>query len=285
MSNLADKAMLVKLKRGMFDPSVLDRKATELVDNANNVKKAGRYNKRLLHDSKAFKRVTEAWSAMYTYHNKHTLPWTDNGPRLLPSANYMKYTEAMRGLRDEADKALAALVQRWHHEIDEDRYRLGTMFNPGDYPADIATRFYHDLQFLPVPSAGDFRVEISDADRESLERAITEAQASVTKHLVDEMMKPLHKMVERLQVPIGAKGSTFRDTLIANVLETADRLRDLNINDDPNIEGMLLRVEGAVQNYHGSEDILRESQTTRQQVVDETKAAMTDIMAVFGGAL
>jgi len=285
MSNLSDKAMLVKLKRGMFDPNVMDRTITENVEHQTGVKNGGRYKKRLLAESAIFKRVTEAWSALYTYHQQHTLPWTDNGPRLLPSCMYMEYTEAMRNLRAEADKRLKVLADNWYREVQHDSARLGIMYNPEDYPSDIASRFYHDIQFLPVPNTGDFRVQIDDADRMSLERAIAEAEANITSHLITELMEPLQRMAAKLAVPADQKGGVFRNTLIENVVETAERLKKLNVNNDPAMASMLDQVVSVAAQYHGKEDMLRGDTQARQQAATEAQTTIDNIMDIFGGAL
>lgn len=283
MANLADKSVLVKLKRGMFDPSIMDRDITKGVEQSTGIKNAGRYKKRLLAESPLFKRVTEAWSAMYTYHQQHTLPWTDNGPRLLPSALYLEYTDNMRKLRAEADRRLQILENNWAVEVHNDAMRLGTMFNPDDYPRNISTRFYHDVQFLPVPSSGDFRVQIDAVDKASLERAIQEAESNVTHYLVGELLEPLKRMADKLNTPANQKGAVFRNTLIENVVETAERLKKLNIGEDIDLDRIIEQVAKVGSTYVGKEDMLRADTGARQQAAADAQAAVNSITDIFGG--
>src|SRR3546814_5363729 len=61
----------------------IDRKATEEINEKNNAANdAGRYNK-LLVDSKALAGIQSAISAARAFHYSRTLPWQDDGARLL----------------------------------------------------------------------------------------------------------------------------------------------------------------------------------------------------------
>ncbi len=277
---LADKAMLVRLKRSMFSPYAADQTATVQVEAVNGVSRAGRFNKHLLKDSTRFKRVQQKFNELYDYHVKHTVPWLDDGIRMLPADLYFDYTSEIRRIEGEAMKDLADLVVHWQAEIQADSTRLGPLFNPADYPADIAGKFGIDVQFMPVPSANDFRVTISPEDISSLDNAIREAEAEVSRYVIEQLLGPLKKMAEKLSVPIGEDGSIFRDSLVENVIEVTDRLPRLNINDDPEISRAISEVRQVVGKYAGSAmDQLRENQVARDAVKHQVDA----IVAMFGG--
>lgn len=278
---LADKAMLVKLKRSMFSPYAADQTATVQVEVVNGVSKAGRFNKHLLKDSTRYKRVQQKFNELYDYHVKHTVPWLDDGIRMLPADLYFDYTSEIRRIEGEAFADLADLVAHWQAEVQADAVRLGPLFNPADYPADIASKFGIDIQFMPVPSANDFRVAISPDDQASLDNAIREAEAEVSRYIVEQLLAPLKRMAEKLSVPIGENGSIFRDSLVENVIEVTDRLPRLNINDDPEISRAISEVRQVVGKYAGSAmDQLRENQVARDAVKHQVDA----IVAMFGGS-
>lgn len=282
---LAEKAMLVRLTRGLFLADVTDKDATNLVEHSTGVRKVGRFRKKLLVNSVKFKNVVDAYTALYTYHQKHTLPWTDAGPRLLPATAYFDYTNEMRKLRAACDNVLSLLRVSWAQEVDEDRLRLGNMFVPSDYPADIGSRFYHELAFMPVPDAGDFRVTISPEDMESLENAIHAAERGATKHVIESLLEPLQSAAQKLSVPIGAKGAIFRDTLIENIAEVVDRLPGLDISEDPRVAEAIAKTKELVDAYYGREAELRESPLVRAKAASEAQAKVDDILKNFGGLL
>ncbi len=278
---LADKAMLVRLKRSMFEPYVTDKVATAAVEAQNGVHRAGRYNKHLLKDSKVFAKVQAAYYAVYDYHMKHTLPWLDDGLRMLPSHLYFEYTQEMHKRTADAEQAVRQLQAAWSAEILTDKPRLGPMFDIGDYPADITARFSINLQFLPVPSVGDFRVDIDPDDRQSLERAFIDVENNISTHIAKTMLEPVKAMVEKLSVPIGEKGAIFRDSLIENVVETVERLERVNISADAELTASLEDIRRAIGKYKGNIDALREVDTVRTQAHQEFDAIMANLKGLF----
>lgn len=282
MTNLSDKAMLVKLKRGRFTPDVTDVAVTQKVEADTGVVNSGRYRKRVLAESGRFKLVSEAFSAIYTYHREHTFPWIDEGPRLLPSQTYMAYCERMRELRHIAQARLDDLAANWDVEVAADQVRLGNMFCPEDYPTNIGERFYADLQFLPVPMTGDFRVMIDDSDRASLDKAIKDAEANVATHIVSTLAEPIRKMAEKLSIPIDEKGSKFQNTLISNVQETVMRLEEMNISDDPRVVGLLKATRKLLVDRELDLKAMRTDPAVRAREANAAKKVTEKIGELFG---
>lgn len=278
---LADKAMLVRLSRGIYQPYAYDAVATSKVEQDNQVTKAGRFNKHLLKESVWLKSANAAMSAIYTYHHRVTLPWLDDGLRLLPSAMYFEYTQEIRRLRDEADKAVDALAQHWQQEIANDANRLGPLFKVEDYPTDIKSRYYCKVQFLPVPSTDDFRVHVSEEDRQSLHQAVYEAEHAAVEYVLAELLEPLRRAAEKLAVPIGAEGSVFRDTLVENIVEVSERMAKLNISDDAALAAAINDVHNAFAPYTKNIDALRVSQEVRTQAQKKALAQIDMLAEVF----
>lgn len=284
MTQLSEKAMLVRLKRGQFNANITDKDATDIVEGATGVKHAGKYKKQLFAASLRFTGLRRAYDELYAYHQAHTLPWTDNGPRLLPSSMYFEYTAKIRSLRGMCDGFLKEFLSYYDLEVASDKHRLGSMSKASDYPeaSEMQKRFYHDVQFQPVPAAGDFRVEIDPEDRESMERALSDAEAGMARSLVEQLIEPLKNAAERLAVPIGEKGSVFRDTLIENVLEVCERLPKLDITGDPLLAAKLKEVREIATRYNDPK-VLRESVDVRAHAAEAIQSTVDDLMTTFGG--
>lgn len=280
-TTLADKAMLVRVKRSMFNPYASDNRATHQVEAANGVAQAGRFNKHLLKQSSRFKTVQQAFGALYDYHIKHTLPWLDDGLRMLPSEVYPDYTENMRKLQNEAKQAVDNLANNWHSEIAQDSFRLGPLFNSDDYPVDIASKYGVNIQFMPVPSAGDFRVDIDPSDAASLEQAIKDAESGVAGYIIDQLLDPLRAAANKLSVPIGEPGAIFRDSLIENLVEVTERLPRLNINDDPQLAKAIDDVRQLAGKYVANIDVLRENPVSRENASDKVKELVGNLAGMF----
>jgi hypothetical protein len=73
--------------------------------------------------------------------------------------------------------------------------------------------------------------------------------------------------IEKLSVPIGAKGSVFRDTLITNMVDVAERMNKINISDDAMMQGQIDDLSELVSTLTLGKDVLRSNQTSREQAV------------------
>ena len=93
--NLTHDAMLVSLRINSWSGRLYDRQASQQVAvHTDADTSAGRYNKRLL-PKQAFAALAATMSNARTSHNANTLPWNDQGGRLLTVANYDRYTAAL----------------------------------------------------------------------------------------------------------------------------------------------------------------------------------------------
>lgn len=280
-TTLADKALLVKLTKSQYQPYAFDRQATALVAAATGVE-AGRYNKRLFVGSKLLEEVNSKFNAAYTEYLKSTVPWLDDGVRMAPNALYFELVERMRPLLADARAAAAELPKHWDAMVQADLQRLGPLGNPMDYPSkeEIINKFSISMQFFPVPSTQDFRIDVSEEDKIEMERAMKNVEANISKHLLKEMLEPVSRYVSKLAVPIGEKGSIFRDTLVENVTELVDRLPRLNIARDPDVQRMLDDIKAVVTSYSMTE--LRESPITREAARAKMAQVQANLAAFMG---
>src|SRR5262245_3123949 len=94
---VSQNAMLVNDTITTFTASKHDKKITHDVAQAHNtVDVVGRYNKNLLPiDAPSYKKALSECNAARGDHYTHTLPWNDDGARILPATNYLEYTQRM----------------------------------------------------------------------------------------------------------------------------------------------------------------------------------------------
>ena len=282
-TKLQDKAMLVRLKRGSVTAHKKDKSATEVVEQTVGRTHVGNFSKHLLKNSTNFKAVQTAMYSLYKYHVEFTLPWLDEGLRILPSHTYLEYTKDMNALKQDVTRAVRNLQLTWPQEVSADAHRLGSLFNADDYPdqAQLPELFYVDLAFLPVPDTADFRVAISDQHRQSLEDAIRDAEHQATVHVLEGMLEPLQRMAEKLRVPIGEEGAIFRNSLTANLLDTVERMEKINLSDNPAVQQAIQQVKTLGKTAVLRTEQLRENPTIRQDTATEVEA----MLANLGGLL
>src|SRR4051812_48829471 len=130
---LQEKAMLANLTIRAWSARKRDRDVSKEVETKHQAKDAGNFNK-LLIDKDALKPIVSLTSTLRDMHYEMTLPWGDNGDRLLPSKMYFDYTRKMRNLRDQFDSAVNDFVAQYPTFKQNARKRLGSMYDPDDYP-------------------------------------------------------------------------------------------------------------------------------------------------------
>ena len=145
--NLTDDAMQVSLRITAWSGRLYDRQASNHVAvHHDAAASAGRYNKRLLPKA-AFAALTATVSACRTAHYENTVPWDDQGSRLLTVANYEHYTELMDGFRERMVRERARFIEDYDDNVDQARLDLGKLFRIEDYPSKEALQGKFSIRY------------------------------------------------------------------------------------------------------------------------------------------
>lgn len=275
-SVLASRAVLARPSISQWTARKFDKTATaETIRNNGAATDAGRFNKSLLARG-ALADISAAVTAARTFHYAHTLPWTDDGARILPNALYLAYADEMRKRRHDFETAVDAFVRDYPAFIDAARGRLGSMFNAEDYPeaSEIRKRFAFSIGIDPIPTGADFRVEIGDNIREDVERRVMEATTAAMRDALARVAEVVKTMAEKLAgYRPAADGrpaeGVFRDSLVQNVRDLAAVLPAFNLTDSPDFA----RVAAAVAEICKPDaDAFRDDDVLRKEVADKAAA-------------
>jgi len=275
---LSEKACLLKVKRRMYSPYKHD-------DEESRNYGVGNVHKRLFEgrDNRVAETISK-YNEVYAYLKANTVPW-DTGTDMV---NMLHFTDVMAGLRQRIAVAEAAaddLQAHWHQEVQADLTRIRVKCitqgkpdrsDPNDYPATIRDRFSVDIRVMPVPAAAHFhkdpRFGPSDDDIASLERQLDDVETNIGTHILNEMLEPMTAAAKKLSVPIGDKGSIFRDSLVDNMVDVANRMARVNISDDPAIADQIKDLQSLVGTYANNKDVLRNNQSVREKAAAQIDA-------------
>ena len=275
IKNLDEKAVLVQVNRRMYSPYLHDKEESIKFG-------AGNVTKHLFEGKDNIVKETNAvFGALYKYVNDMTVPWA-TGVRLLNANLYMEFSTELRKHVDDANRAVDKLAANWDTAVQIDYNRMlriaqakgkPNLANINDYP-DVQTlrsKYGVDVQYMPVPTADGFdpRLGMSDADQASVQDRVNDAETNGAKYVINQMLDPMSDAVKKLQVNIGDKGSIFRDSLIDNMVEVADRMGRINISDDPVVTERIKDLRSLVGTYANNKDVLRNSQSVRTKAVSQ----------------
>lgn len=237
--SISASAMLVELKIKQWTSSVLDKSASEQVTVDHNAKtKVARVYKDLLGDCSELREVQKFAARARKRHYEMTMPWSDTGLRLLPTAQYFKYTEAMNLLQIEFYALCDKLFKAYQWKITAAQADLGTLFDPTEYPSEDAlrTKFSLTMSYIPVPDRGDWRVNIGREGNMQLQNHYDQFYKKALEDAMNSVWQRAHealgRMSERLDYSDAGTKKVFKETLVPNVLEIIDLMDTCNITGD-----------------------------------------------------
>nr|WP_294506274.1 hypothetical protein [uncultured Rhodopila sp.] len=221
--------------------------------------------------------------------SERTLPWMDDGTRILKGAAFMAFTEAMADPTRAFHGAVETFIDGYPEIRYEARRRLGDAFLESDFPpqARLKERFGVKLTYLPVPSTADFRVNLSDEEiaavRRNAEEALRGTVNDAVRALLDRLQEPVARLSTRLRLfrraSNGKVQHPFRDSLIENVRAIVRLAPTLNLLDDPRIGELCADIEQHLT-AHDPEQ-LRTSARLRESVADEADAILRRMQGAF----
>jgi hypothetical protein len=286
-SPLSRKATLVSVTISQWTARKLDKRVTEKVNRQHGASKdAGRYNK-LLIEAQRLAKINGFVSQARHLHYAMTKPWCDEGLRILPNVLHEKFAAKFREIKRGFDQAVAEFERDYPQFVEERKRALNGLFNESDYPPaeQIASKFKLDTKTFPVPDADDFRSDVLDADTvEDIRRELAETSDTVLndamKHSVDEIVKVVGHMSDKLHAYKGKDRTFFTGSLVENVRELAELLPAFNLTNDPAFAAMADRIQRELC----AEDAktLRENDKIREVVQKSADDILRDVSALLG---
>jgi len=280
-NNLSSKAVLVGIAISGWQARKYDRKiSAEVAQQHAATSDAGRFNKCLLPGgAESYDAVHKKGRELRTFYYENTLPWSKDGQRILPTANYDKFSSGVRAFRRDYEFLAREFVREYPILKEDARLLLNGMFQESDYPDPSAMmgKFSVAVETLPLPSAADFRVDLGQSE---IERIQAELQArlqheftNANKDLWDRLSLAVANIKGRLQVP----DAKFHDTLISNLQDLVNLIPNLNVTGDANLDAMLKRCEVLISH---SPNTLRNDTVTRAEVAQQA-AEISEIMSAY----
>jgi hypothetical protein len=272
MTMLNEKAMLITLNITHCTTRAGDKDVTEQVLRAHGADdKAGAFSKELI-SKDHIGAVKKLEGQARNYLREKTLPWLDNGQRILPARLYTEVIQDLGKIKAEWETAVNDFLGQYDQVKRLARARLGRLYKDDDFPSvvDMEKKFKFDFSFLPMPDAGDFRI----ADKKVVEQIKAQAEQQIKEtlqHSVNDLFVRINKVLTEV-VKIKDPDKIFRDSLIGNVQSLVETLPALNLTDDPELN-KLAKELGAKIAETTAED-LRKDKKKRAQVAKDAETLL-----------
>lgn len=279
--HLSDKALLVHLSVSQWQARKLDKEASKQIALANGAAQGvGNYHKSLLptcdlHEQ-VIRRTTEIRKKFY----RNTLPWGIEGTFILPSANYLAFMTDFRKEKAAWDQLVTKFLAVYDDAQQDAQRLLGGLYKPSDYPPldTLKAKFRMELAILPVPTAGDFRVELADGEFATIQSEIEERVAESSKAAMKDVWDRLYEKVAWLSGRLADPKTTFHEKTYNEAKDLVGMLSRLNFTDDADLEQM--RQEAEQKLFHCHPQALTLDPVLRSDTAAEAEAIRSK-MEVF----
>jgi hypothetical protein len=243
--SISNSAILVELNISVWTGQRIDRAVTDKVTSeAKASADAGQFKKNLTAGTTLRKEIADYAALCRTWHNSRTMPWSDRGPRLLPTSMFFDYKSEANAREAIFMSKVDAFCDAYPQLLRDAPLHLGELFDPSDYPSvdEVRSKFGFNLVFSPVPESGDFRIEASDIELQELREQYEAAYENRVKEAMQSAWDKVHDMLTRMSEKLtepegeGAKPKLFHSTFLTNVQDLCGLLTHFNITKDPKLE-------------------------------------------------
>lgn len=277
--SISSSAMLVELNISTWTGRKFDKQVSAEIDvQKQTTTRAGNYHKKLFADEPTFDAVGKYAGNIRTYHYYATMPWSDSGLRLLTTAMYFDYQKQITAHEQEFNRLVGDFIGEYDAMIARAQTKLGNLFNQEDYPSkeDILERYRFSVKYSPVPSVGDWRVDVGNDAQQQLNMCYAKAYVDNLQQALQEpwerTYEALKNMSERLA---GEKKQIFRDSLVTNVLDMCKLLDKFNVTGDAKMKQAKVRIENILLGV--TPDALREDDDLRHDTKSKVDALLKEM--------
>jgi hypothetical protein len=280
--SISSAAMIVDFNASVWTARKKDMKASDDIAAMNGADVGiADVRKKLLGNCDELIAVQKFSANVRNIHYSMTLPWSDNGSRLLTTQQYFKYNEVMSQLQTEFHVLVDNFLQAYQWEVSKAQAKLGAMFNRDEYPTSDAIRdkFRFRVSYEELPdggNTGDWRL---DLPHEAMQTLRTNYANSFDLKINSAMSNLWHKLhdnlvtlVRQLDVNEEGKGNRLYDTVFDRAIELVSMLGTCNVTKDSQMEAMRRKLEDAF--YGLNLDQIKNSPSLREDTRSKLTAAI-----------
>jgi hypothetical protein len=199
-----------------------------------------------------------------------SLPYPEPGVRLIRQADLAAFDVQMTTHKAELAEAVWRLDEHYAELRSAARDRLGSLFNPADYPLSLDGLFAIAWDF-PTVEPPDYLRQLAPAlyeqEKARVAARFDEAVRLAEEAFTAELAKLVSHLTERLSGQDDGKPKVFRDSAVENLNEFFARFKQLNIRSDEQLDALVAEAQQAIRGVEPQR--LRESASLRQHVASE----------------
>jgi len=218
----------------------------------------------------AYKAVTEVRGQAVKYWKSLSLPYPEPGLRLIRQDAIEEFDSQMTEFCSKLNQAVTALNRRYEALKAAAQQRLGSLFNPADYPVTLEGLFKIEWDFPSVEPPNylrDLHPDLYEQECERVAARFDEAVRLAEQAFIEELHDLVSHLTERLTGQTDGRPRVFRDSIVGNLTEFFQRFQQLNVRSNDDLDRLVEQCQGIVRGVEPQ--LLRDNQGLRQQVATE----------------
>jgi len=281
--SLSSSAMLVELSISYWSGRKMDKSVSKEIETAKHADRGvASVSKRLLGNCAELDAVQKFQANVRNFHYAATMPWSDSGLRIVPTARYFDYHKQITALQAEFFKLVDAFLAEYEWARAQAQVKLGDMFRPDDYPTveKLKEKFRFNVNYIPLPDAGDWRVDLGNEAVEQLRAQYEAAYAKQVEGAMKDIWKRLFDTLTVLSRQLSdadadGKKPKMYQSVFDRALEIIDLMEDCNLTGDPQMQ---MAQRKLAQTFRG---VSLEAVKDDPALKAETKRSVDEIIAAL----
>lgn len=293
ISTIATAAVLIDLKISTWGGRKRDKTTSAEITASKGATsdKAASVTKNLMSDDKDLDDIKAYAQQIRMYLHSRTFSWSDAGTRLLPATLIMEVTGELNAMVTEFYAKVEKFLTNYGVKVNAAAFKLGQLFNRAEYPTveDIRRKFGVSYTLSPVPTAGDFRVDVQNEVgfylKQQYEKAANERVVEMMREPWERAYETLCHVKERMETALeydpeagikdGRRAPKLFQSLVDNAVELASLLDKMNVTKDEKLADCAARMRRVFANT----DIKSVRESKEQQA--SIKKQVEDILGAF----
>jgi hypothetical protein len=226
----------------------------------------------------SFKALTSLKTQIVKLWRDNSLPYPEPGIRLIRHERVEELDAAFRNFRQQLQVAVRELDACFDELQQAAQQRLGSLYDPSDYPTSLADEFNFEWDFPAIEPPNylqSLSPEVYQQQARRVSARFEQAVEMAEQAFIEELDRLVNHLSERLSGNDDGRPKVFRDTAVTGLADFFQRFRELNINSNDQLDELVARCEGLMTGVQPQG--LRDNQSLRQQVATNLAAVQSSL--------
>lgn len=193
--------------------------------------------------------LTALKSQVSSYWRSMTLPYPQEGVRLIKQADVEAFETKMREFKEQLSAAAANLQLEYESVKEAARQKLGDLFNAADYPPTLEGVFDIKWEYPSVEAPNylmTFNPELYEQEQRRIQERFENAVLMAEQAFAERLQELVSHLVERLtDEPDGTK-KTFKSSAVENFKEFYENFRRMNVRSNAQLDRLISQANDLV---------------------------------------